>query len=93
MGGKEAYQGILSVPLYDATARKLLVMGESAMRQKGCCPVAGLLDKRTPLYTNVTAQGVWLLAWHTETGEVGRAFLLKANPAVPPVLSYGLSIE
>ncbi|MDN5764232.1 MAG: hypothetical protein L0H96_04880 [Humibacillus sp.] len=92
VGGKPAYQGILSVPIYDATARKLLVMGESPMRQKGCCQVAGFFDKRTLMYTNITAEGVWLLAWHTETGQVGRTFLLKADPAVPPVLSYALSM-
>ncbi len=76
-----AYQGILAVPLADTTARRLLVMGDSPSRQNGCCQVAGFLDKNTPLHTNVTAAGVWLLAWHTETCEVGRAFLLKANPA------------
>lgn len=88
-----AYQGILAVPLADPTARRLLVMADDPSRQNGCCQVAGFLDKRTPLYTNVTAEGVWLLAWHPETGEVGRTFLLKANPAVPPVLSYGLSVD
>lgn len=87
-----AYQGILAVPLANPTAPRLLVMGESPPHQEVCCQVAGCLDQNTPLYTNVTTEGVWLLAWHTDTGEVGRAFLRKANPAAaPPVLSWGLS--
>lgn len=86
-----SYQGILAVPLADPTAPRLLVMGESPARQKVCCRVVGFLNTDTPLYTNVTAEGVWLLAWNIKTGVVSRTFLLEANPAVPPVLTWGLN--
>lgn len=89
--GRPAKQGILAVPLADPSSPRLLVMGESPARQKGCCQVVGFLDTYTPMFTNVTEEGVWLLTWNIETGAFGRVFLLKTNPAVPPVLSHGIN--
>ncbi|MDO5740814.1 MAG: hypothetical protein Q4P07_11790 [Ornithinimicrobium sp.] len=87
-GGVAPYQGLLSVPLSDPSGRRLLVMGESPARNKGCCQVVGFSEQRIPLYTNATAAGVWLLQWNPESGVVSRVVLLQANPAVPPVLSF-----
>lgn len=92
VGGKPAVQGILAVPLADPTSPRLLVMGESPARTKGCCQVVGFVDTHVPTYSNVTDEGLWLLTWDTTTDDFGRAFLLEANPAVPPVLSYGLNV-
>lgn len=91
--GAPLNQGLLSVPLYDPSARRLLVMGESPARNKGCCQVVGFSQPGDLLYTNPTAEGVWLLQWTPETGLVSRVLLLEANPAVPPVLSFGLNIS
>ncbi|OFE14775.1 hypothetical protein BA895_08830 [Humibacillus sp. DSM 29435] len=85
-------QGILSVTLYDPSERRLLVMGESPARSKGCCQVVGYSIEQELLYTNTTADGVWLLQWNPDTGLVSRVALLEADPAVPAVLSFGFNI-
>ncbi len=90
--GEPLDQGILSVPLSDPSTRRLLVMGESPARNKGCCQVVGFSQQGTPLYTTATAAGVWLLQWNPETGFVSRVLLLEDNPAIPPVLSIGVNI-
>lgn len=85
-------QGILSVTLYDPSDRRLLVMGESPARNKGCCQVVGYSIEQDLLYTNTTAEGVRLLQWTPDTGVVSRIALLVADPAVPPVLGFGFNI-
>lgn len=91
--GVSAKQGILAVSLVDPTARRLLVMGETPARQKVCCQVVGFMQKDLVVYSSTTADGVWLLVWNTRTGANGRTLLLEANPAVPPVISWGLSFD
>ncbi|MDN5764234.1 MAG: hypothetical protein L0H96_04890 [Humibacillus sp.] len=43
VSGAPASQGILTVPLHDLGARRLLVLGETPKRPTGCCTVAGLI--------------------------------------------------
>lgn len=87
--GPSPYQGVLVVPLYDLSARRLLVLGESPMRVKGCCEVVGLAEENEVLFTSSTAEGVWLLRWDVEAGTVARIVLLEAKASVPPALSLG----
>lgn len=53
--------------------------------------VVGFMHKHLVVYSNHTADGVWLLVWNTTTGTYGRTLLLEGNPAVPPVISRGLN--
>lgn len=87
--GPSPSQGVLVVPLYDPSARRLLVMGGTPMRGKGCCDVVGLAEENEVLFTSSTAEGVWLLRWDVEAGTVARIVLLEAKASVPPALSLG----
>ncbi len=90
-GEPPAATGVLSVPLYDPSLRRLLALPGSTSDDGPCCQVVGYSLQRHPLFTRVTPAGTWLLQWDPDSGRVSRVLLLADGPDVPPVLSPGFS--
>lgn len=95
VSGAPASQGILTVPLHDLGARRLLVLGETPKRPTGCCTVTGLMGNDGVIYTSATDTGLRLLVWKPDTGQTWQLSLLEANPKVSPTIAldarYGSS--
>ena len=84
--GPPPSQGILSAPLNDLSARRLLVLGENPKRLAGSSGLIGFAGPG-PIYTSPTKEGLRLLTWDLETGQTWRMSLLKSNPKVPPTIA------